>query len=81
MEIYLENDGSVQFWSNFIQWIKTVYSNPVSSILNNGYTSGYFSLERGVRQGDPLSPVIIIMALELLAVKIREDPKVEGIKF
>ena len=48
--------------------------------MNNGKTSGYFKLERGVRQGDPLSPYLFILAVELLAIKIRNDKDIRGFK-
>ena len=44
------------FGSNFLRWVKLFYKNIKSCIMNNGTSSNFFVLERGVRRGDPLSP-------------------------
>ena len=44
------------FGPNFINWIKMCYTNIQSCVINNGIASDHFTLDRGVRQGDPLSP-------------------------
>ena len=43
------------FGPDFIRWVKTFYKNIQSCTINNGMASNFFSLERGVHQGDPLS--------------------------
>ena len=67
------------FGPDFIRWVKTFYKNIQSCTINNGMASNFFSLERGVRQGDPLSPYLFIVAVETLAIAIRQHPSIKGI--
>ena len=59
--------------------MKTFYNNIQSCVINNGVSSNFFTLERGVRQGDPLSPYVIIIAVETLAIAIRQKETIKGI--
>lgn len=47
-------------------------------ILVNDFLSGSVLLQRGVRQGDALSPMLYIMCVEVLACKIRSSSHIEG---
>ncbi len=56
-----------------------IYNNIESAVLNNGSTCNYFKLERGVRQGYPLSAYLFILSIEVLANNIRNNKYIKGI--
>ncbi len=64
----------------FQRMIEVLYTNAHSSVLNYGYTTQRFPLMRGVRQGDPLSPYLFIIAIEILATAIRRNKDIKGIQ-
>ena len=51
--------------------VKIFYNNVTSCVLNNGHASEFFTLERGVRQGCPLSGLLFVIRIEVLANAIR----------
>ena len=67
------------FGQDFITWIKVMYSDIKSCVLNNGHTSEFFSLHRGLRQGCPLSPLLFLVCSETLAIWVRNDINIKGI--
>ena len=67
------------FGEKFVRWVKVLFTNSENSINYLGWISGSFKLHSGIRQGCPFSPLAFILALELLAIKIRTDPTIKGL--
>ena len=70
---------SFNFGPNLGQWISVFYKDISSCVINNGVASKHFYLERGVRQGCPLSGILFVIAMELLAQSIRRSKDIKGI--
>ena len=68
------------FGKEYIEWIKVSYCNIFSTVCNNGFTSSWFDVHRGVRQGCPLSCLLFILVAEILAQNIGNNDEVKGIK-
>ena len=68
------------FGENTINWVKSLQIGSTSKILQNGNFSKNITLERGCRQGDPVSPYLFVLAAELLAEAVRSNKEIQGIK-
>ena len=51
----MQQFGFPDLW---VQWIKMILNSGSSSIILNGVPGRQFKCKRGVRQGDPLSPLL-----------------------
>ena len=58
-----------------------MYTDIESCVINNGFTSPVFSLQRGVRQGCPLSPYLFLIGAEILGIMLRQSNQIEGVIF
>ena len=72
---------SFGFGPIFRKWVDILYTNSQSCVFNGGTSTGYFKVERGLKQGDPLAPYLFILCIECLSHCIQKDNLVKGIHF
>ena len=68
------------FGESMQRWVLTFYNNIKSCVMNIGFSTGYFDIKRGVRQGDPLSSILFVIVMEVLLIRIRNDQDIECIE-
>ena len=69
-----------KFKEKFLKWIKILYTNPIFKIKNNGWISKTCSMNRGIRQGCPISAILYLFVAEILILKLKQNKEVVGIK-
>eukprot|EP00112_Aurelia_sp_Birch-Aquarium-sp1_P012597 Seg265.3 transcript_id=Seg265.3/GoldUCD/mRNA.D3Y31 product="Transposon TX1 putative 149 kDa protein" protein_id=Seg265.3/GoldUCD/D3Y31 len=72
--------SKMNFGPNFIRCIQTMYTAVSCKISNNGHLSRSITLERGVRQGCPLSPLLYCIVAETLGNLIRNNIMIDGLR-
>ena len=58
-----------------------MYNEATSCVINNGHSSSFFRLQRGVRQGCPLSGLLFIIGIEIFARALKNDQSIKGNNF
>eukprot|EP00253_Pinus_taeda_P006842 PITA_06842 len=80
LRMVLEAYGFEKRW---IEWIFSMISTRIFSILVNGIPTRTFNASRGIREGDPISPFLFILAVEGLGRIIKREirkNKIRGLK-
>ena len=67
------------FGHDFIRWVKILLESQGSCIINVGTATSYFNLEKGARQGDPVSAYFFILCLEVLLLLVKTSHKIRGV--
>ena len=68
------------FGPDILNWFKIIYNDVSSCVVNNGHGSSFFHLQRGVRQGCPLSGILFVLGIELFARALKNKASVKGIR-
>ena len=74
--------GALEFFGigpNYIQMVKTTYTDFKAVIQNNGHFSERINIDRGARQGGPNSSFLFLVCAEVLAIMLRSNLNIEGI--
>ena len=68
------------FGETFVKWIRLFYTDFQICTQNFGELSHLWTKGRGCQQGCPLSPGLYLLTAEILANKLRNNPKIKGIQ-
>ena len=60
----------------FVSWVRVILNGRTANVTNGGLLSEPFALERGVHQGCPVSQMLSVIEVEILALKIQQGNQI-----
>ena len=69
----------INFPTKFIRTINSLNKDANVRVLVNGFRTKQVTINKGVRQGDPLSLYLFLLAVEPLVATINNDTRIEGL--
>ncbi|XP_021984667.1 uncharacterized protein LOC110880453 [Helianthus annuus] len=66
------------FHVKMVNWIMACVSSSTFSLAINGNLFGYFKGKRGLRQGDPMSPYLFTLVMEVLTLLLQKQVSVSN---
>ena len=72
---------SFGFGEKYIGWVKILLNDIKSFVKVNGFETFEFDIQRGVRQGCPLSALLYALTSEVLAIELRKNRNIKGYIF
>ncbi|XP_062113082.1 uncharacterized protein LOC133824231 [Humulus lupulus] len=69
------------FPDKFIKWVMACLKDPTYLILMNGKVQGEFRGRKGLRQGDPISPLLFVLAMEYCTRFLCQASMDKGFRF
>ena len=61
-----------------LEWVKTMYTDIQTCVINNGWISEMLRNTRGSRQRCPLSTLLCVVSVEIMALRIRNNKNIRG---
>ena len=71
--------AKMDFPPHFSNAVKSINADATSKVLVNGFTTQKICLHKGVRQGDPLSLYLFLIAVEPLINKVNQNSLINGL--
>ncbi|KAJ0615163.1 putative RNA-directed DNA polymerase [Helianthus annuus] len=66
------------FHQTMVHWIMLCVSTTTFSVCVNGEIHGYFKGSRGLRQGDPVSPYLFTLVMEILTAILQHSVRIDS---